>query len=63
MSIDLVVCGNCNDILGAMLAKEVVPLHIDFEMSFLCRFLRALDPNAELKKSTSLSKRGLPSCS
>jgi hypothetical protein len=62
MSIDLVVCGNYKDILGAMLAKEVVPLHIDFEMFFLCRFLRVLDLNAELRKATSFSKRGLPSC-
>ena len=58
----MVVFGNYKDILGAMLAKEVVPLHIDFEMFFLCRFLRVLDPNAELKKATSLSKTGLPSC-
>lgn len=49
MSMDLVVCGNYKDIFGAMLAKEVVPLHIDFEMVFR-RFLRALDLNAELKK-------------
>lgn len=61
MSMDLIVCGNYKDILGAMLAKEVVPLHIDFEVVFR-RFLRALDLNAELKKVTSLSKRGLPSC-
>jgi hypothetical protein len=63
MSVGLVVYGNYKDILGAMLAKEVVPSRIEFEMSFLCGFLRALDPNAELKKATFLSKRGLPSCS
>lgn len=45
ISIDLVVCGNYKDILGAILAKEMVPLRIDFEISFFCKFLKALNPN------------------
>jgi hypothetical protein len=38
MSIDLVVCENYKGILEAMMATVVVPLRIDFEMSFLCKF-------------------------
>jgi hypothetical protein len=59
MSIDLVVCENYKGILEAMMATVVVPLRIDFEMSFLCKFLSVLDPNAELRKSSVFEQRGL----
>lgn len=55
MSITLAVCGNYKDILGAMLAKEMVPFRTDFELSFLCNIPRALDPNAGLEKSNVLT--------